>query len=104
MATMTATMEVPSAVNIPLQSRNSAMLSSRVNAPSADVASPRSQHSIYSRFTRAQKKSISLFVAYCGLLASMSTTSILAAVPEIIDTFNTTTTVINISNALYLVT
>lgn len=58
---------------------------------------------VYSRYNKIQKQSISWFVAYCGLLASMSTTSILAAVPEVVETFDTSTTVINTSNALYLV-
>ncbi|KAL9946321.1 hypothetical protein D7B24_001804 [Verticillium nonalfalfae] len=57
----------------------------------------------YSRFSDIQKQSVAWFVAFCGLLASMSTTSILSAVPEIMETFDTTPTVINISNALYLV-
>ncbi|CRK23615.1 hypothetical protein BN1708_013735 [Verticillium longisporum] len=57
----------------------------------------------YSRFSDIQIQSVAWFVAFCGLLASMSTTSILSAVPEIMETFDTTATVINISNALYLV-
>ncbi|KAG7139263.1 MFS antiporter QDR3 like protein [Verticillium longisporum] len=57
----------------------------------------------YCRFSDIQKQSVAWFVAFCGLLASMSTTSILSAVPEIMETFDTTPTVINISNALYLV-
>lgn len=57
----------------------------------------------YSRFSDIQKQSVAWFVAFCGLLASMSTTSILSAVLEIMETFDTTATVINISNALYLV-
>ncbi|KAI9162825.1 Itaconate transport protein [Paramyrothecium foliicola] len=68
-----------------------------------DTRSDRQYNPVYSRFSVAQKRSVTWFVAYCGLLASMSTTSILAAVPEVIETFKTTTTVINISNALYLV-
>ncbi|KAF3354847.1 hypothetical protein VdG1_04503 [Verticillium dahliae VDG1] len=57
----------------------------------------------YSRFSDIQIQSVAWFVAFCGLLASMSTTSILSVVPEIMETFDTTATVINISNALYLV-
>lgn len=57
---------------------------------------------VYSRFRNAEKRSMTAFLAFCGLLATISTTSILAAVPEIVAAFQTTAPIINISNAVYL--
>ncbi|CAG9961962.1 unnamed protein product [Clonostachys byssicola] len=57
---------------------------------------------VYDRFTKLQKNLMTGFVAYAGLIASISTTTVLAAVPEISSEFKTTPTIINISNAVYL--
>ncbi|KAF9871096.1 major facilitator superfamily transporter [Colletotrichum karsti] len=62
----------------------------------------RVQVSVYSRFKPLQKRGITAISAFCGFLAQMSTTSLLAAVPEIVSTYETSATVINISNAVYL--
>ncbi|KAF5012013.1 hypothetical protein FDECE_1908 [Fusarium decemcellulare] len=69
----------------------------------SDTVSNRTYAPVYSRFSNVQKGSMTAFIAFGGLLASMSTTSVLAAVPEIAETFHTTPTAINISNAVYLV-
>ncbi|CEI70718.1 unnamed protein product [Fusarium venenatum] len=63
----------------------------------------RTYDSVYTRFSNVQKSSMTAFIAFGGLMASMSTTSILAAVPEVAESFHTTPTAINISNAVYLV-
>lgn len=68
-----------------------------------DAESSRIQVQVYSRFSKSQKRSITALLAFCGLLATISTTSILAAVPEIVDEYQTTTSIINISNSVYLV-
>ncbi|KAF5011280.1 hypothetical protein FDECE_2580 [Fusarium decemcellulare] len=57
---------------------------------------------VYSKFSNAQKRSITAFLAFCGVLATTSTTSILTAIPEIVETFHTNATVISVSNAVYL--
>ncbi|KAK1687319.1 major facilitator superfamily domain-containing protein [Colletotrichum godetiae] len=62
----------------------------------------RVQVSVYSRFRPLQKRTITAIAAFCGFLAQISTTSVLAAVPEIVATYNTTANVISISNAVYL--
>lgn len=62
----------------------------------------RVQLSVYSRFKPLQKRIITAIAAFCGFLAQMSTTSVLAAVPEIVATYHTTATVISVSNAVYL--
>lgn len=64
--------------------------------------SARNYAPVYDRFTNLQKYLMTGFVAYAGLIASISTTTVLAAVPEISSEFKTTPTIINISNAVYL--
>ncbi|KAI8267695.1 MFS antiporter QDR3 [Colletotrichum sp. SAR11_239] len=67
-----------------------------------DPDQSRVQVSVYSRLKPLQKRIVTGIAAVCGFLAQMSTTSVLAAVPEIVSTFETSATVINISNAVYL--
>jgi len=59
--------------------------------------------SIYDRLTPRRKTTVVAILSLCGFLAPISSTSILAAVPEVAHTFNTTGTIINLSNAMYLV-
>ncbi|KAI8277467.1 MFS antiporter QDR3 [Colletotrichum sp. SAR 10_98] len=67
-----------------------------------DPDQSRVQVSVYSRLKPLQKRLVTGIAAVCGFLAQMSTTSVLAAIPEIVSTFETSATVINISNAVYL--
>ncbi|KEY73564.1 hypothetical protein S7711_09824 [Stachybotrys chartarum IBT 7711] len=67
-----------------------------------DAESNRVYVPVYSRFSSTQKRSITAFLAFCGLLATISTTSVLAAIPEIVATFQTTAPIISVSNAVYL--
>ncbi|KAL2823568.1 major facilitator superfamily domain-containing protein [Aspergillus cavernicola] len=57
----------------------------------------------YTRFPPRRKQLITFVLSICGLLTPVGSTTILAAIPEIASTYNTTGTVINISNAVYLV-
>ncbi|KAF4970031.1 hypothetical protein FSARC_2848 [Fusarium sarcochroum] len=68
-----------------------------------DTESNRVQVPVYSRFINSEKRSITYLLAFCGLLATMSTTSILATIPEIVHEYKTTATILNISSAIYLV-
>ncbi|KAJ5834976.1 hypothetical protein N7447_001002 [Penicillium robsamsonii] len=56
----------------------------------------------YLRFSPARKATIVGVLAFCSFLAPISSTSILAAIPEVAKTYNTTGSVINASNALYM--
>ena len=56
----------------------------------------------YERFTAPRKALITAVLSFTAFLAPISTTSILAATDEVVDTFDTTLTVVNISNAVYL--
>lgn len=62
----------------------------------------RAHIAVYTKFSTLQKRYITALLALCGLSATMSTTSVLAAVPEIVNAFHTTPAVVSISNALYL--
>ena len=56
----------------------------------------------YTRLSPARKIIIVIILSYCAILGPISSTAILAAVPELARTFNTTGDIINASNALYL--
>lgn len=56
----------------------------------------------YLRFSHTRKILIVAVLSFCSFLAPISSTSILSGVPEVAVTYNTTGSVINASNALYL--
>jgi len=57
---------------------------------------------VYEQFTPRKKVMIVSVMAFTSFLAPISSTTVLAAVPEVAETYATTGTVINLSNALYL--
>ena len=57
----------------------------------------------YTRFSESRKSIITAVLSLCGFLAPISSTTILSAIPEVAATFNTTGSIINVSNALYLI-
>jgi hypothetical protein len=58
---------------------------------------------IYDKFSRHRKMAITAIVSFCGFLSPISSTAVLSAVPEVASTYNTSGSVINVTNALYLV-
>lgn len=58
---------------------------------------------VYSRFSPRRKNIMTAILSLCGFLSPMSSTTILAAVPEVAATYDTTGSIINVSNALYLI-
>jgi len=56
----------------------------------------------YLRFSSTRKIVIVFVLAFCSFLAPVSSTSILSGIPEVAKTYNTTGSIINASNALYL--
>jgi len=58
---------------------------------------------IYNRFSPHRKAVITFVLAWCGFLAPISSTTVLAAVPEVAATYSSTGDIINLSNALYLI-
>jgi len=57
---------------------------------------------IYNKFTERRKMVIVAVVSFCSFLAPISSTTVLSAVPEVAETFNTDGSIINVSNALYM--
>ncbi|BDD56922.1 hypothetical protein MPDQ_006381 [Monascus purpureus] len=56
----------------------------------------------YLRFSPARKACMVAILSYCSFLAPVSSTSILSAIPEVASTYDTSGSVVNASNALYL--
>lgn len=57
---------------------------------------------IYDRLPRSRKLIIVTLLSFCSFLAPISSTTILSAIPEVAATYHSTGTVINLSNALYM--
>lgn len=57
----------------------------------------------YERFSEQRKLIITAVLSLCGFLAPISSTSVLSAVPEVAAEYRTTGSIINLSNALYLI-
>ncbi|KAJ5132819.1 hypothetical protein N7448_006977 [Penicillium atrosanguineum] len=56
----------------------------------------------YLRFSPTRKIVIVFVLSFCSFLAPISSTSILSGIPEVAKTYDTTGSIINASNALYL--
>ena len=57
---------------------------------------------VYDRLSPSRKLVIVGLLSFCSFLAPISSTTILSAVPEVAATYSSTGTIINLSNALYM--
>lgn len=57
---------------------------------------------VYNKFSERRKMAIVAAVSFCSFLAPISSTTVLSAVPEVAATFKTDGSIINVSNALYM--
>ncbi|KAL2824390.1 major facilitator superfamily domain-containing protein [Aspergillus cavernicola] len=57
----------------------------------------------FGRFSSRRKVVMVVVIAWTGLLSPMASTSVLSAIPNVAETYNTTGSMIGLSNALYLV-
>jgi hypothetical protein len=57
---------------------------------------------VYDRIKPSKKVVIVALLSFCSFLAPVSSTTILSAVPEVAATYHSTGTIINLSNALYM--
>ena len=57
---------------------------------------------VYDRLPESRKIIIVCLLSFCSFLAPISSTTILSAIPEVASTYNSTGTIINLSNALYM--
>ncbi|KAH7046703.1 major facilitator superfamily domain-containing protein [Macrophomina phaseolina] len=72
------------------------------HVPTAHTGGPPVSDEVYDRFTLTRKNIITAVLSFCGFLAPISSTTILAAIPEVAETYASDGTTINISNALYM--
>lgn len=57
---------------------------------------------VYDRLSPKRKLVIVSLLSFCSFLAPISSTTVLAAIPEVAQTYHSTGTIINLSNALYM--
>jgi hypothetical protein len=57
---------------------------------------------IYNQYTKRQKNLITAVMSFCAFLAPVSSTTVLSAVPEVAEAFGCDGSLINGSNALYM--
>lgn len=57
---------------------------------------------VYDRLPVHRKRIIVFLLSFCSFLAPISSTSVLAASPEVAEEYGTTGSIINLSNALYM--
>lgn len=57
---------------------------------------------VYNKFSERRKMVIVAAMSFCSFLAPVSSTTVLSAVPEVAATYNTDGSIINVSNALYM--
>lgn len=58
--------------------------------------------SVYDRFSPHRKMFIVVLMSFCSFLAPISSTSVLAATPEVAEEYGTTGSIVNITNAIYM--
>jgi hypothetical protein len=86
-------------------SHNLETIRSHVSTHDMPVADPYKERGdeVYDKFSHRRKMVMTAVLSFCGFLAPISSTAVLAAVPEVADTFKTNGSIINLTNALYLV-
>jgi hypothetical protein len=57
---------------------------------------------IYDKLSSSKKLTIVALLSFCSFLSPISSTTILSAIPEVASTYHSTGTIINLSNALYM--
>lgn len=58
--------------------------------------------SVYDRFSPTRKLTIVTLLSFCAFLAPISSTTVLSATPEVAAEYGTTGSIVNVTNALYL--
>ncbi|KPM43059.1 hypothetical protein AK830_g3445 [Neonectria ditissima] len=71
--------------------------------PGGDGAYYEAGDEIYERLSPGRKGAVVAVLSFMALLSPISSTSVLAATPEVAATYNTTGSVVNVSNAAYMV-
>lgn len=71
------------------------------NEPTSDIYTEAGDER-YDKFTKRRKRVIVAILSLCGFLSPISSTTVLSAIPEVAGSYRTTSSIINVSNALYL--
>lgn len=58
--------------------------------------------SVYNKFSPQRKLTVVILLSYCAFLAPISSTTVLSATPEVAAEYRTTGSIVNVTNALYL--
>lgn len=58
--------------------------------------------SVYNKFSPQRKLTVVVLLSYCAFLAPISSTTVLSATPEVAAEYKTTGSIVNVTNALYL--
>jgi hypothetical protein len=69
----------------------------------AIAAAEAAEWEIYNRFPRIRKIFMSVLMSYCGMLSSISSTAVLAALPEVSADYGVEGSTISLSNAICLI-
>lgn len=77
-------------------------ISSHHDMPNVEYVVTGDGDEVYNRFTERRKMIITAVLSFCGFLAPVSSTTVLSAVPEVAATFNCDGSIINLSNAMYM--
>ncbi|CAI6330121.1 unnamed protein product [Periconia digitata] len=93
---------IPESNNNRLQLQHTASNVSNHDMPNVAYVVTGDGDEIYNRFTERRKMIITAVLSFCGFLAPVSSTTVLSAVPEVAATFNCDGSIINLSNAMYM--
>ncbi|KAI8263413.1 hypothetical protein K4K58_013013 [Colletotrichum sp. SAR11_239] len=95
----------PDRHDLRLTTSNAEKSATIVPAPTEDDAqlSRQDTEAIYAKFSPNRKRLVTAVVACGGISSTVSTLLLLAAIPEIAGEFNTSGSIINVSNAIYTV-
>lgn len=88
--------------NNPLQLQHTVSSFSNHEMPNVSYVATGDNDEVYNRFTERRKQIITAVVSFCSFLAPISSTTVLSAVPEVAETFNCDGSIINLSNAMYM--
>jgi MFS family permease len=58
--------------------------------------------SVYDKFSPHRKTLVVVLMSFCSFLAPISSTSVLAATPEVAAEYGTTGSIVNVTNAIYM--
>jgi len=86
----------------PLQLQRTISSVGNHDMPNVQYVATGDNDDVYNKFSERRKIVIVAVISFCSFLAPVSSTTVLSAVPEVAKTFHTDGSIINVSNALYM--